>query len=74
MPEGKQAVLLTPEQIRFLIENCEKNELFATNQLMRWSQMDASDVELVRDSFLKLDAIKNQFRALRRDLEAQFDA
>lgn len=71
LPAGKQAVLLTQDQIRFLIDNCLKNEQFAVNQLLKWSGMRRQELEAVRDSFLKLDALKNEFRELRITLEDQ---
>lgn len=65
LPEGKIAVMLTREQVEFMIDNCEKNETFAMNQLLAWGTLDGDALEAIKSSFLKLDEIKNQFRELR---------
>lgn len=73
LPEGKIAVLMTPEQLDLIIQNAEKNEEFAMRQLLAWSQLDADALAAMRESFLKLDSLKDQFRQLKVDMKAQRD-
>ena len=72
MPSGQVAVLMSPEQLAFIIRNCESNETFAVNQLLAWSQLSPEAfTEDLKESFFKLDALKNEFRELRLHLQGQ---
>lgn len=71
LPDDKVAVLLTREQVKFIIDNAAANERFASNQLLAWTALEPETLEAMKGNFLRMDSMKNSFRKLRQDLEAQ---